>query len=76
MKVLIKHFKESGLPPVTMLRTQRSHRFLKTEKWLIFGILEKRGPHEIFWKDSILQIAENDILYVKIGADDDGAMEK
>ena len=31
---------------------------------------------KIFWKDSILQMAENDIIYVKIGADDDGAMEK
>ena len=31
---------------------------------------------KMFWKDSILQMAENDILYVKIGVDDDGAMEK
>ena len=31
---------------------------------------------KMFWKDSILQMAENDILYVKIGADGDGAMEK
>ena len=45
MKVLIKHFKESGLDPDTMLRTQRSRPFPKPEKWLIFGILAKGGPH-------------------------------
>ena len=76
MKVLIKNFKESGLAPETMLRTQRSRQFLKTEKWLIFGILAEGGPMKIFWKASILQIAESDIFYVKLGADDDGAMEK
>ena len=48
MKVLIKHFKESGLAPETMLRTQRSRHFPKLEKLLIFGILAKGGPHEIF----------------------------
>ena len=30
----------------------------------------------IFWKTSILQMAESDIFYVKRGADEDGAMEK
>ena len=30
----------------------------------------------IFLKASILQMAENDIFYVKWGADDDGVMEK
>ena len=48
IKVLIKHFKESGLAPETMLRTQRSRPFPKPEKWLIFGILAKGGPHENF----------------------------
>ena len=76
MKVLIKHFKESGLLPETMLRTQRSSPFPKSEKWLIFGILAKGEPMKIFWKASILQMAESDIYYVKWGADDDGAMEK
>ena len=46
MKVLIKHFKESGLAPETMLRTQRSRRFPKPEKSVTFGILAKEGPHE------------------------------
>ena len=49
MKVLIKHFKERGLAPETMLRTQRSRPFPKPEKWLIFGILAKGGPHENFY---------------------------
>ena len=31
---------------------------------------------KIYWKASVLQMAESDILYVKCGADDDGAMEK
>ena len=48
MKVLIKHFKESGLVPETMQRTQRSRQFPKAENWLIFGILAKEGPHENF----------------------------
>ena len=48
MKVLIKHFKESGLSPEAILRTQRSRPFLKIEKWLFFGILENGGPHENF----------------------------
>ena len=30
----------------------------------------------IFWKTSILQVAESDIFNVKGGADEDGAMEK
>ena len=47
MKVLIKHFKESGLLPETMLRTQRSNPFPKSEKLLFFGNLAKGGPHEI-----------------------------
>ena len=46
MIVLIKHFKESGLAPEAMLRTQRSRPFPKPEKWLIFGSLAKGGPHE------------------------------
>ena len=48
LKVLIKHFKESGLAPETMLRTQRSRRLPKPEKLLIFGILAKGGPMKIF----------------------------
>ena len=48
MIVLIKHFKESVLAPETMLRTQRSRPFPKPEKWLIFGILAKGGPHDSF----------------------------
>ena len=48
MKVLIKHFKESGSATETMLRRQRSRPFPKLEKRLIFGILAKGGPHEIF----------------------------
>ena len=44
VKVLLKHFKESGLTPETMLRTQSSRPFPKPEKSLIFGILAKRGP--------------------------------
>ena len=39
---------KSGLAPETMLRTQRSCPFLNFEKWLIFGILTKRGPHDNF----------------------------
>ena len=46
MKVLIKHLKENGLAPETMLCTQRSRQFLKPEKSLIFVILAKGGPHE------------------------------
>ena len=46
MKDLIKHVKESGLAPESMLRTQRCRPFPKFEKWLIFGILAKGGPHE------------------------------
>ena len=46
MKVLIKHFKKSGLAPETMLRTQRSRPFFNLEKPVIFGILSKGGPHE------------------------------
>ena len=65
MKVLIKHFKKSGLAPDTMLRTQRSGPFPKPEKLLIFGIVAKGGPHENFLEASILQIAESDIFYVK-----------
>ena len=30
----------------------------------------------IFWKASIIQMAESDIHKVKCGADDDGAMKK
>ena len=41
MKVLIKQFNESGLVPETMLRTQRSRPYPRTEKWLVFGILAK-----------------------------------
>ena len=48
MKVLIKHFKESGLVPETMLRTQRCRPFPKPEKSLIFGISAKGAPHENF----------------------------
>ena len=29
-----------------------------------------------FWKASILQMAESDISYVKLGADDDGALAR
>ena len=36
------------LAPEAMLRTLRSRPFPKPEKWLIFGILAKRGPYEIF----------------------------
>ena len=50
MKVLIKHFKESGLAPETMLRTQRSRQFPKPEKWLVFGILAKGNPMKILWE--------------------------
>ena len=31
---------------------------------------------KFFWKSSTLQMAESDIIYVKCGADNDGAMEK
>ena len=31
---------------------------------------------KIFWKASILQMTESDILYIQLDADDDGAMEK
>ena len=31
---------------------------------------------KIFWTASFLQMAESDIFYVKLGADDDVAMEK
>ena len=36
------------LAPETMLPMQRSFPFPKDEKWLIFGILAKGGPHEKF----------------------------
>ena len=65
MKVLIKHFKESDLAPETMLRTQRSRKFPKPEKSLFFGILAGGDHIKIFWKASILQVAESDIFYVK-----------
>ena len=48
MKILIKPFKENGLVIEAIAGTQRSRRFPKHEKWLIFGILEKGGPHEKF----------------------------
>ena len=51
MKVLIKHFKGSGLDPETKLRTQLCRTFPKPEKWLIFTILAKGGPHENFYDD-------------------------
>ena len=76
MNVLIKHFKESGLAPETMLRTQRSRPFLKSEKLLFLAFLQRGDPMTIFWKASILQMAESDIFYVNRRADDDGAMEK
>ena len=76
MKVLIKQFKESGSAPETMLRRQRSRPFPKLEKLLIFGILAKGDPMKIFWKASIIQMAESDIHKAKCGADDDGAMKK
>ena len=76
MKVLIRHLKEKGLAPETMLRTQRNRPFPKAEKSLISVILAKGGPHENFLKALILQIAEGDIIYVKLGADEDGAMDK
>ena len=37
IKVLIKHFKENGLAPETMLRRQRSRPFAKFEKKLFFA---------------------------------------
>ena len=55
----------NGFAPETILRTQRSRPFPKLEKWLIFCILAKGGPMKIFWKASILQMAESDIFYVK-----------
>ena len=76
MKVLIKHFKESGSAPETMLRTQRSCPFSKAEKWLTFSILAKVGPHENFLESFNLQMAESEIFYLKRGEDEDGAMEK
>ena len=66
----------SGLAPDTMLHTQRNRPFPKPEKWLIFGYFAKRNPMKIFWKSSILKIAESDIFYVKWRTDEDGAMEK
>ena len=48
MKVLIKHFKESGLTLEIMLRTQSCRPFHKSRKLLIFGILAKGGPLENF----------------------------
>ena len=65
MKVLIKHFKESGLTLEIMLRTQSCRPFHKSRKLLIFGILAKGDPMKISWKASILQMAESDIFYVK-----------
>ena len=46
MKVLIKHFKESGLAPETMLGTQRSRPFSEPAKSLVFGILANGGTHD------------------------------
>ena len=48
MKVLIKEFKESGLAPEIILRKQRSCPFSKLQKGLIFDLLAKGGPNEIF----------------------------
>ena len=61
----MKHFRESGLTPETMLRTQRSRQFLKSEKYLFLAFYQKGEPHDNFWKASILQMAESDIFYVK-----------
>ena len=55
--------------------TQRSHRFPKHKKSLIFGILTKGGPHEKILETWISEIAESDIFYVKSSADDDSAIE-
>ena len=56
MKVLIKHFKESGLTPETMLCTQRSRRFPKPEKSVIFGIFAKgKDRLKNCWKAEILE---------------------
>ena len=59
------HFKESGLAPEIMLRTQRSRPFSKPEKSIIFGISSKRDPMTIFWKASHLQMAEGAIFFLK-----------
>ena len=75
-KVLIKHFKESGLAPETMLRTQRSRQFPKPENWLILCILAKGGPQENFLENFNFTKPESYIFYVKWGADEDGVMEK
>ena len=40
------------------------------------GNLAKGDPKKIFWKASILQMAESDIFYVKWGANKDGAVKK
>ena len=65
MKVLIKHFKESGLAPETMLCTQRSRSFAKPENSSFLAFQQMGDPMKIFWKASILQMVESDIYYVK-----------
>ena len=65
MKVLIMHFKESGLAPETMLRTQRSRPSSKPEKSIIFGISAKGGPHDNFFESFTFTMVESVIFFVK-----------
>ena len=66
MKVLIKHFKKSGLAPETMLRTQRSRPFFNLEKTGHFWHFINGGNRmKNWWKAEILEMAESDIFYVK-----------
>ena len=56
------------------MRTQRSRRFPKRERSLIFGILAKGDHVKKFWKPEILEMAESDIFCVKSDADCDAAI--
>ena len=67
MKVLIKHFKENGLAPETMLRAQRSRPFPKPKKWFIFGILTNGGGHENILESFIFRNGRKWHILCKIG---------
>ena len=50
--------------------------FLNLKKGSFLAFQQRGDPMKIFWKASILEMAESDIFYVKGGADDDAAIEK
>ena len=72
---MMNQVKENGLVAETTMRTQRSRRFPKHEKSLIFGILATGDQMKTFWKHEILEMAESDVCFVKSGHNHDAAIE-